>query len=126
MMLGKIIALIAMRRSIPFSSVLLQRLLAGLATVLSLSLLVAFLGSILLAGLICMVYHSLLVYGMSQDMAMMWMGMGGLIILCLSVAVIFYYVKRIKDLALEAMMGENPIAQKTSRIVYAFLNGLLS
>ncbi len=125
-MLGKLIALIALRRSSPLSSAFLTRAMSSVSVVLTLSLVVAFLASVLLAGLICLSYNLMIVNGVPHNSALEILAIACLVVLLILVAVIIQTVKKIKILIGEMMVAENPVAKRVSNIVYSFLDGLLS
>jgi hypothetical protein len=125
-MLGKLIALIALRRSSPVSSAFLTRAMSALGTLITLSIVVAFLASILLAGLVCLSYNLMVYYGLSHTGAMSVLALACIVILLVLILVVLKTVKRIKALATEVVVVENPIAHKVSGLVYSFLDGVLS
>jgi len=124
-MLGKLIGLIALRHSSPVSSAWLARLLSSFGTILSLSLIMAFLASILLAGLMCLAYNLMIVNGIGYSHAMTILVITCAVVLLLLVITVLHFCKKIKILIAESLAVENPIAHRASALVYAFLNGLL-
>jgi len=124
-MLSKLIGLIALRRSSLVSSAWLTRLLTSFGTVLSLSLITAFLASVLLAGVICLAYNLMIVNGIGYSHAMTILAIACAVVFLLLVMTVLHFCRKIKILIAESLAIENPIAHRASALVYAFLNGLL-
>jgi lysylphosphatidylglycerol synthetase-like protein (DUF2156 family) len=122
-MLGKLAAFIAFRKSSSVNSQLLQQLLTGVGAVIFLSLVGAFLASIIIAGIVYLSFNLLLEFGLSENAAMFVLGIFLILLLILLAFVILNYVHKIKVLSKRIVTTEHPMMQRANTLVDAFMDG---
>lgn len=122
-MLSKILAYLALQRANSSNSLLLQQLLAGAGTVIFLSLIAAFLASILIAGTVCLCFNLLVTYGLSQQAAMVTLGIIMLIFMIILIGLTLYYVQKLRMVTSRILTVESPLASRATHMAQAFFDG---
>ena len=125
-MLGKIVALIVMRKTKPSGNPLFQRLLGGMAAVLILSLIAAMLLAVFILGAIYLGYETLIGQGMDGPSAAVVLGIIILMVVTGLVATAIACLRNIRTISKQMMAQEMPIAYRANSVANAFIDGLMA
>lgn len=123
-MLGKIIAALIMRKTISPGIPLFQRLLAGMAAMLILSLIASILTGALVVGGVYFVYNALIVEGLDPQIALAGAGTLLFVLILALVLTTAILARNLRGVVKRIMIAEHPITHRVTSIADAFVEGL--
>lgn len=124
--LGKIVNTLAARESSPASTLLLQQLLAGVVTILVLSVMAAFLAAALILGASYSVYALLIAQGMAPGVAQACLGIFLVLLIVLLAMAIAACARNIQYNFRRILQPSAPLTARVNGVANAFFDGLLT
>ncbi len=122
----KIVGIMLAGRSVADTAPMFQRLLSGIAAVVALSILSSILAGVVMVGLIYAAFMGLVDHGLEPAAAMMILGAVIVVATAIMVNQIFVSIRKIKNIPSQVLTRQNPIAQRATKVGYAFIDGFLS
>ncbi len=124
--IAKILGLMLAGRSVADSTPMFGRLLSGIAAVVALAILSSILAGVLVVGMIYAAYAALVAHGLEPNAAMMIMAGVIIIMTGLMVNQLFVTIRRIKHIPAQVLVRKNPLAERATKLGFAFVDGFMS
>lgn len=123
--LGKLAALVVMRKTISPGMPLFQRLLGGIAAVMVLALIASVLTGVLVIGGLYAIYLTLIAYGLDTQAAAISLAVVTLVLIagCFGGAVLC--ARNLRTVMRRMMIMESPVAYRAGTVANAFVDGLM-
>jgi len=124
-LLSKIATLILLRKTVPAGIPLIERLLAGMAAVLVLSLVASLLLGAWIMGLFYGLYALLLHYNVAEPLAVLSTGIVSLLFIIGMFTAAIAYARQLRSYPKQIISHEMPVTYRANTIANAFVDGLM-